>query len=48
MRFGRGIHTPLFQVSQNLEMPTSKPMPNVNAPVKIEATNTEFRLAKVL
>lgn len=34
----RGRRTPLFQVSQSLVTPTSKPTPNAKAPTKIVLT----------
>lgn len=38
-----GGRTPLFQLSQNFEMPMSKPTPKANAPAKIVETYTPAR-----
>lgn len=39
---------PLFQRSQKDVIPTSKPTPNVKAPIKMVETNTLLRFTKVL
>lgn len=41
-----GGRTPLFQLSQNFEMPMSKPTPKANAPAKIVETYTPVRRGK--